>query len=88
VGIPPPTADAIIQSGTSRKGDDMKTIEHRGQSCRVVDETQAFMFRILSEDEEAEFRSMADKENEGTPISPLWHPVYQDQLFINGKGVE
>lgn len=66
----------------------MKTVEHSGQVCRVVDNTMLGMFRELDVEEACNFRAGADECPEGTIIKALWHPIYQDQLFINGKGVE
>jgi hypothetical protein len=63
------------------------TIEHSGQTCRVVEGTVSGMFRQLTDDEVAEFRSWANDQPMGTEIKPVYHPVSQDQLFITGKGV-
>lgn len=66
----------------------MKTVEHSGQTLRVCDATYLPMFKQVSEEEIGDYRHWADQQLEGTVINPLWHPIVQDQLFINGKGVE
>lgn len=66
----------------------MKTIEHSGEVCRVADDTFPGMFKTLTPDEVGDYRAWADEQPEGTIIKPVYHPVVQDQLFINGKGKE
>lgn len=44
------------------------------------------LFRDLTEPEEKEFRATAREQYEiGTPISPVWHPVYRDECEIMNK---
>ncbi len=68
----------------------MRVIEHSGETCQVMDATPTGIgqFQQLNKEEVVEFRASADEQPDGVRIEPIWHPVFQDQMFINGKGVE
>ena len=66
----------------------VKTIPHSGLYCNVVDDTSPILFEHLDKDEVIKCQAWADEQPEGTIIKSIWHPVVQDQLFINGRGVE
>ena len=65
-----------------------KYISNSRRMCKVVDATEPGLFVDLTEDEIKEYKEWANKQPKGTTISPVWHPVTQDQLFVSGKGME
>lgn len=66
----------------------MKIIEHDGVNCQVHDDTDPTMFKELTSEEKKEFLEYASHMMPGTVIKPIWHPILQDYLYTEGRGVE
>jgi hypothetical protein len=65
-----------------------KIILFNGDYLRVHPDTlDCGMFRTLDESEQTAFRAWASAQPRGTTVSPLWHPIAQDQLLTTGRGV-
>jgi hypothetical protein len=56
---------------------------------RVVEPTLDIgLFRRLDDAEERQFIAWAKAQPDGVKVSPLWHPVVQNELLLSGRGVE
>ena len=63
-----------------------KLMEFYGSIYRVVEDTEAVMFRRLDRDETLQFVLFARQEEQGVEVQSVWHPVVQDELLTSGRG--
>ena len=67
-------------------------VDFNGMTLCVVDKTVKHLayglFKTLDVGKIDAFRQHAREMDEGTIISPLWHPVTQDELITSGRGKE
>ena len=63
-----------------------KIVEFQGEKLLVHPDTQLILFRELNEVDREEFVKWAWRQTEGNKVSPLWHPVTQNELLVSGRG--
>ena len=63
-----------------------KLMEFDGSIYRVVQDTEALMFRPLNRDEVLQFILWARQQEQGVKVKSTWHPITQDELLTSGRG--